>query len=1218
MSMSQTRTFLLATGRRAAAALLSIAAVAAASLATPAAFGQSTWTGATSGLWNDGSNWSTPLADNFNTGLVFAGSSNVSTTNNLTGGTASSLTFNAGGFTLGGNSLTLAGNIFNGAAGSQTISLPVTLLNNTVNVYAVASATTTISGNISGGVAAGSTAIATGTTAGYLSGASPNQAVLVLSGSNSFTGNVSMASGSTTLRINHPNALSSGTLIIGGGTPNIDNTSGAPITIANNIRATGASPTYVGTGNSTLITTGTIFVGNTSRTVTVSSGTFGIGAISWVSGTFVKAGGGTLLIAGPADTATAHGPFAISSGTLVVGNNTSTGTNAFNVTGNSTLRASSPNLILGNAATNLVGGSLTVDGTNGLTFNGGITLGVQNRTLTNNLTANSLTLAGTTALQESGTGVGRTLTVAGSGNTIFSGAIVNGGTGGNSNLTITNTGVTTLSGVNTYSGSTTVSNGVVWITSTAALPGYNTAGRFSVAANATLGVTNAVADADVQAMAATGNYASTSRFGFDTSAGDRTLSGTWSGSMGLTKIGANTLTLTTPSVTGTIQGAVTISGGTLAFNTNGTYQSIGGTVSGPGAFVKLGTNNLNFDAASGNALTGPMYVNGGGLFIKSSLGSGDIILSGSTVTSLSLRASGTYVNPITIGNIAGTSSNGAIDTNTGMNSTTTGTITITGSVASSSGGHFGSSSTGSLTVNGPVNSASVPVTQSRNIVVYGGGGTYSAFRLMSGSSRLGANDGLSTSAAVTIATTGNGTLDLNGFSQRLTGITRGGSTAFIGNGSTSSDSTLTITGSSTFSGSIVDAVGAGTRKLNLTVDGGSLTLSGSNSYSGPTVVQNAGTLALASNNALAPSAAVAVAGSTLAIGEASNTINALSTSGNSTVSVTINGGNGGSLSMGNLSFGAGTNTLALSMTNPTAGLYNVLTYSGSLTGSFTPTGLDSRYTLLTAPASAGSIALQRKADVGAVVAAPAAASIITGGSTAIAYTVANATPSGGASLSFASAAGGNVAGSSSGTALANATSGSIAGLFFTGTSIGLNQTGSFTVSDLAAITTTGTGSVSVNVLDHSLPAFGGVSSSLTTLALDFGSVNLADGLQTQAFSLTNLASVFGQSLTSGLALTGFQRTSGDNVFSTNLATFANLVAGGTNSYTASFTPGAAGSYTDTFVLSFADNQSLAGATAQRDLTVTMNVVVVPEPGALVLAAMGVAGLAWAARRRAAR
>ena len=90
------------------------------------------------------------------------------------------------------------------------------------------------------------------------------------------------------------------------------------------------------------------------------------------------------------------------------------------------------------------------------------------------------------------------------------------------------------------------------------------------------------------------------------------------------------------------------------------------------------------------------------------------------------------------------------------------------------------------------------------------------------------------------------------------------------------------------------------------------------------------------------------------------------------------------------------------------------------------------------------------------------------------------------------------------------------------------------------------------------------------------------------------------------------------MFTTGLANFLNLDAGTFNGYTASVTsPGslAQGDYQGVYTLRFRDQQDLSGATNTRDLTLTLNVIVVPEPGALTLTGIGLAAAAWGARRR---
>ena len=128
----------------------------------------------------------------------------------------------------------------------------------------------------------------------------------------------------------------------------------------------------------------------------------------------------------------------------------------------------------------------------------------------------------------------------------------------------------------------------------------------------------------------------------------------------------------------------------------------------------------------------------------------------------------------------------------------------------------------------------------------GGGVGYSSLNVQQGTVLVGANNGIATTATVSISNVSGGTgiLDLNGFNQTLEGITKGtGSTAIIGNSSTTADSTLTTTGTSTFAGGIQNVIGSGTKKISLTVNGGALTLTGANTYGGNTTV-SAGTLTL--------------------------------------------------------------------------------------------------------------------------------------------------------------------------------------------------------------------------------------------------------------------------------------------------------------------------------------------------------------------------------------
>ncbi|MFM7244221.1 MAG: autotransporter-associated beta strand repeat-containing protein [Planctomycetaceae bacterium] len=193
------------------------------------------------------------------------------------------------------------------------------------------------------------------------------------------------------------------------------------------------------------------------RTVTVAARISGTGAA------VTKTGGGTLVLSGSNSGFT--GGFVLAGGTVVLGN-----TLAFGASGTVTTMPLSSSTVSLLGATTLAGvptplvlgtnTSLAVfGGTNGMVFSGGMQLAGGGRAIQNSVVGRTLEFSGTTVLGLRGTSVPRTLTISGSGTTLFSGAIVNGGTAGNAGLVVTTTGTTILAAANTFTGTTTILRG---------------------------------------------------------------------------------------------------------------------------------------------------------------------------------------------------------------------------------------------------------------------------------------------------------------------------------------------------------------------------------------------------------------------------------------------------------------------------------------------------------------------------------------------------------------------------------------------------------------------------------------------------------------------------------------------------------------------------------------------------------------------------------------
>ncbi len=506
--------------------------------------------------------------------------------------------------------------------------------------------------------------------------------------------------------------------------------------------------------------------------------------------------------------------------------------------------------------------------------------------------------------------------------TVVSGTL-NVGLTGNYRLTKNDPGVLVLSQVNTYTGGTEINAGTLVITQTGALPGYNVAGQVDVNLGAALAVGNAVDDAAVAEILATGNLKSGSSLGFDTTGGSRTYGTAIDGSIGLVKVGTGELTLTAANTfTGNvgIQGGslilgnasaipsgrdVSLTGGTLnvgAFDPSlGAITAESGSLVGAGtvtvtSFTKTGTESF---VIAGN-LTGPatINVNGGTLQI----GNGSMTGSVGSESAIATSVGASLIfnrsdNPIFANVISGAGSveqsgSGSI-TLSGENTFTGNMLVSSGTLALGNASALGSAAVtvangGTLSVNAGINA-----TTSASLVL--NGGTISgAGTLSAGSFEL--NGGTVAAALAGMgAMTVTGTVNLNAASTRTgaTTVSSGatlnlgnadavgssavtvalGGTLDVGNGASSASLILnggTVSGTGsltadtyTLNSGVVNASLAGDGVMTVT---GTVSLNGASaSYSGATTVNVGGTLNLGNNGALG-SSSVTVDGGTLSVG----------------------------------------------------------------------------------------------------------------------------------------------------------------------------------------------------------------------------------------------------------------------------------------------------------------------------------------------------------------
>jgi fibronectin-binding autotransporter adhesin len=496
--------------------------------------------------------------------------------------------------------------------------------------------------------------------------------------------------------------------------------------------------------------------------------------------------------------------------------------------------------------------------------------------------------------------------------------ITNGSNGGTWDGTISGTGginvnggTFNVDGSNTYTGLTEITSGTLEISGSGNIAQSS---RVDVSGGATFDIQNASSSLAIKSLS--GASTSTVTLGANTlsltSAGGQTFSGIIGGTGGFTVSSGNE---TLSSNTNTYTGLTTVSGTLLLTGSDSILASSG--------VSDLGT----FDISGNGATTS----------IKTLYGNGIVTLGGNTLilTNAGPTSTGNFSGAIN-GVGGGLTINGGTETLAGAN-TYTGNTTISGGTLSISGTTIlssakvidnsaliitSNSSIQSLTGNGTVNLGSVTLTLTAandnfSGIISGGGGlsvTGTGIETLSGVNTYSGTTTIASGATLVLGSGGSiadsrvvddGILDASAGStsiQSLSGASTG--SVLLASGAT----TLTLTAASdTFAG----VISGGDATSIFEIAAGSETLTGVNTYTGTTQIDNGGVLKLTDTGSIAGSAGV-------------------DDNGNFDISGTASGATITEL-YGNGSVSLGSQTLTIS--NAETGVVATNTFAGAIGGS---------------------------------------------------------------------------------------------------------------------------------------------------------------------------------------------------------------------------------------------------------------------------------------------
>ncbi len=677
---------------------------------------------------------------------------------------------------------------------------------------------------------------------------------LVLGGTNTYTGNTTINSGTLSISSDGNLGNAGNFLLLSGGTlqSTASMASARSITLGGGTFAPDARTTLTlngsigGTGGLTMAGQGTLVLAGANTYwggTTVNSGTLSISSTSNLSdevgGVTLNAGTlqttASLATARPVTLGSGGGWFTPDAGTSLTLTGSIGGTGGLTMAGAGTLALTGANTYLG--GTTLSSGTLSVSSDDnlgaagtGLTFFGGAlqTTGsfATNRSI-------SLEVEGGTFMPAAGTKLTLWHAITGAGDLPFPGS------GG---LTMAGSGILELTGVNTFTNTTTIASGTLALSGASSLA--QSSGVNLMGAGATFDISGSSNNQTIQGLS--GVTGATVNLGGRNLTIDGAASTTFSGTIGgdgsLIKQGTGTLTLAGVNTYG---GATNIAGGTLSIASD---ASLGGPLS----YLQFNGGTLQTTASL--ASTRSIVLGNAGGFFNAGLGttltlngtiggSGDLTTTGPGTVAVAGTTAYTGASTINAGTLALMGA-GTIERSSGVNLAGAGTVfDISGS----------SSSRTIQDLNG-ITGTTVNLGSNGLVVGTAGASTYagtitgSGGLTMAGAGTLTLAGGNTYSGGTTVTA---GTLSIS--SQTNLGLTSGGLTLDGGTLQTNSNMNIghSVTlgaGGGTFSaGGVLGLFGTVGGGGGLTMDGtGVLALRGTNTYGGGTTV-NSGTLWITSD-----------------------------------------------------------------------------------------------------------------------------------------------------------------------------------------------------------------------------------------------------------------------------------------------------------------------------------------------------------------------------------